>query len=153
MRMFGSLLAVAILAVSCSSGDGSNAGKFIGIWHPTSGTITTTCPGFPVDTQQATENLTWSKGATSDLVSTDSTNCILNANITGSTATGMGVPCTVGDGLGGTAMLTVTSYTFSLSADGNTATENGSGTFVDNNNGSTITCTINISASYQKISG
>jgi len=156
MRIFGKVLTVAMLTVSlqaCGGGDGSNSGKFIGIWHPTSGTTTVTCPGFPVDTSQVTDNLTWAKGATSDLVSTDSTNCILNANISGSTATGSGVPCTFSDGAGGTGTLTVTSYTFSLSADGQTAQESGSGTFVDNNGGVTITCTVSLTAAYQKISG
>jgi hypothetical protein len=157
MRMFGSVLAVAILGVSLqacgSSGDGASASKFIGIWHPTSGTTTVTCPGLPVQTQQVTDNLTWVKGATNDLVSTDTSNCVLNANISGSTAVGMGVPCTFDDGAGGTAMLTITSYTFALSADGQTAQENGSGTLVDNNSGATFTCTANLTASYQKISG
>ena len=157
MRIFGTVLAIATLAGSLqacsSSGGGAAASKFIGTWHPSSGTVTTTCPGAGTDTSSVTTNLIWSMGVSSDLVQTDpSTSCVLNANITGSTASGTGAPCSFSDGSGGTATLTISSYTFALAADGQTAQENGSGTFVDNNTGVTITCSLSETAAYQKIS-
>jgi hypothetical protein len=159
MRTFGTLLAIAMMAGSlqaCSSsgnGGGASASKFIGTWHPTSGTVTTTCPGLGTDTSAVVDNIIWAMGVSSDLVQTDpSTSCVLTAHITGSTAAGTGAPCTVSDGAGGTATITITSYTFVLGADGQTGTENGSGTVVDNNGGVSITCTLSETAAYQKVS-
>ena len=156
MQMVRSTLALAFLGLllqGCGGGsDGGSVTRFTGTWHPTSGTVTTTCPGLAPDTSSVTSNLIWSKGISSDLVSTDpSTSCILNADISGSTASGNGPPCTFSDGIGGTLTLTITAYTFALASDGQTAQENGSGTAVDNNSGQTLTCTVSETASYQKI--
>ena len=156
MRIFGTMLAIATLAGSlqaCSSGGGSGGGKFIGTWHPSSGTVTTTCPGLGTSTDPVTTNLIWAMGVSSDLVQTDpSTSCVLSANITGSTASGSGPPCSFSDQMGGTFTLTISTYTFALAADGQTAQENGSGTLVDNNGGVSVTCSLSETAAYQKIS-
>lgn len=156
MQTVRATLAIAFLGLllqACSSGGGSGSvGRFTGTWHPTSGTVTTTCPGFTPDVESVTDNLVWSKGISSDLVSTDpNTSCVLNADITGSTAAGSGQPCTIPDGQGGTFTITITGYTFSLSADGQVAQESGSGTAVENNGGITLTCTLSETASYTKI--
>jgi ABC-type glycerol-3-phosphate transport system substrate-binding protein len=155
MSMISKILMVAVAGVAlqaCGGGGGgaANTSKFVGIWHPTSGTFTFTCPSGN-DTVAVTDNLTWAKGVTSDLVSTDSSNCIINAKITASTASGSGPACTIIDS-GLTEMLTVTAYTFSLSADGQTATESGMGTVVVSGGGSTETCQVSLSAIYMKIS-
>jgi hypothetical protein len=154
MQMVRSTLALAFLGLflqACGGSDGGSVTRFTGTWHPTSGTVTKTCPGLAPDTSSVTSNLIWSKGISSDLVSTNAaTSCVLNADISGSTASGMGPPCASSDGLGGTLTLTITAYTFALAADGQTATENGSGTAVDNNGGQSLTCMVSETASYQK---
>src|SRR4029077_10955963 len=103
--------------------------RFVGTWHATAGTITEICPAADIYTDVLTGNLVWSSGVGSDLVSTSAfVSCPLVANVTGSTASGMpGQTCTAADGTGTTSTLTVASYTFVISPDGHTATENASG--------------------------
>jgi hypothetical protein len=50
------------------------------------------------------------------------------------------------------ATLSLTSYTFVVSPDGHTATENQSGTLTDVVDGASVVCSVNASAAYQKIS-
>ncbi len=155
MQMVRSTLALAVLGLllqACGGSSGGGSSRFTGTWHPISGTVTTSCPGFAPDTSSVTDNITWSNGVSNDLVQTDpSTSCVLNADITGSTASGSGPACTIPDGNGGNLTITITAYTFALAADGQTAQENGSGTAVDNVGGASVTCTISETASYQKI--
>jgi hypothetical protein len=99
-------------------------------------------------------------GTSSDLVQTLSgSSCVLHANVTGSTASAVGPQvCTVtgtdaqsGDPITETA--TITAYTFVVSPDGLTATENASGTatVTDNAQGLSVTCSFSeTGASYQK---
>jgi hypothetical protein len=153
----GSFLAgVGACGGSSSSGTDSGTGasglsRFVGTWHPTSGNTTVTCAGVP-DTEAVTDNLTWGAGVGADLVQT-SGSCVFKANVTSSTAAGLpSQSCTQSLGTG-TLTIALANYTFSLSADGLTATESASGSATLNNSatGATITCTYSELASYQKI--
>lgn len=143
---------VSALTLSACGGDkGDDLGRFVGTWRATAGTVTTVCPGYAPSTDPVTNGVTWSLGVSSDLVATG-TDCATMANVAGSTATGApGLVCSSAVGDGVVATLTLTSYTFVISPDGHTATENESGgvTFVAD--GATIPCTFNQTASYQKI--
>jgi hypothetical protein len=143
---------VSALALSACGGDkGDNLGRFVGTWRATAGTITTACPGYTPSTDPVTDGITWSLGVSSDLVATGA-DCAIMANVAGFTAMGApGVVCSgaVSDGL--VATLTLTSYTFVVSPDGHTATENESGGITYVADGATIPCTFNETASYQKI--
>jgi hypothetical protein len=132
---------------------GNDFSRFVGTWHPVSGTITTTCPGYTPFTDPVTVNLTWSEGVSADLVGNDGTPCLIMADVMSSTASGVpGQLCTVPDGAGGTATLTISGYTFVVSSDGQTATENGSGQVTYIGGGASLICTFTGTASYQKIS-
>lgn len=132
-----------------AGGRAAELARFTGTWHAVSGTETTACPDLPVDTAPITGNISWEEGVSSDLVQSYAL-CIINADVSGLTASGSGPPCTFTD-RGATATWTVSSYTFVLSADGRTAQENQSGTLVVNSGGATATCTVSASASYLKI--
>ena len=138
---------------------GKNLAKFEGVWSVVSGTTTITCPGSAADTTALSGNITWTAGTSSDLIQTSSdSSCIIHANAAGSTATNAGSQtCTISGAdptLGSyTAVISLTAYTFVVAADGQTATENGSGmvVYTFNATGQTITCTVNETAgSYQK---
>ncbi|HEY5283912.1 MAG TPA: hypothetical protein VIM14_14065 [Polyangia bacterium] len=157
--MFSSLskaLLVSLLGVlvatsaACGSNDTTtHASSFVGTWHPTSGTTTLTCAGTP-STSSVTDNLTWGAGVGADLVQT-SGSCMLKANVTSSTASALpSQTCTEAAGTA-TVVLAVAAYTFSLSADGLTATESVSGSATVSQGGLTETCTFSGLASYQKI--
>jgi hypothetical protein len=164
--MFSSLskaLLVSLLGVlvatsaACGSNDtttpadsgASGNSRFVGTWHPTSGTTTLTCAGTP-STSSVTDNLTWGAGVGADLVQT-SGSCMLKANVTSSTASALpSQTCTEAVGTA-TVVLAVAAYTFSLSADGLTATESVSGSATVSQGGLTETCTFSGLASYQKI--
>ncbi|MEP6654830.1 MAG: hypothetical protein ABJA82_15815 [Myxococcales bacterium] len=134
---------------SPDAGGGKDLSRFIGTWKPTSGTLTTTCAG-QSSTDAVTDNTVWAAGISSDLVQTDGS-CALMANVTGSTASALpSQSCTQMSGTT-TATLSTTAYTFSLSADGQTATESGSGILSGNSGGVAVSCSISITAAYQKI--
>jgi hypothetical protein len=131
------------------AGGSSGLSRFVGTWHPTSGTITVTCSGV-AQTESVVDNLSWGAGVGADLVQTSGT-CVLKANVTSSTAAALpSQSCTE---TAGTTTLTISfaAYTFALSADGLTATESASGSAVINDSGLTVTCTYSETASYQKI--
>jgi hypothetical protein len=147
------LLVASVGGMGCgSSGSGGEVTKFAGIWHPSSGTVTLICPT-GTTTVTVTDNLTWTKGASSDLVQTSAgTSCVLNADITGGTATALpSQSCTETGTL--TLVINLSAYTFSLGADGQTATESTSGSAVESEAGASQTCTYSESAIYSKISG
>ena len=124
----------------------------MGTWRPVSGTVTTSCPGYAVDTSPITENLIWSPGVGADLIATDSTSCSLMANVTSATAASVpGQSCTGPDGQGGTYTSAFSGYTFVISPDGRTATENGSGQLTLVGGGATLICSFTGTASYEKI--
>jgi hypothetical protein len=149
IKTVGVVLALTLSA--CGGDKGDDLGRFVGTWRPTAGTITTVCPGYTPSTDPVTEGIAWSPGVSSDLVASDA-GCAIMANVAGSTATGApGLACSgaVGDGV--VATLTLTSYTFVVSPDGHTATENESGGISYVADGATLPCTFNETASYQKI--
>jgi hypothetical protein len=146
---------VSVLALSACGGGGEvkEYPRFVGTWRATSGTVTTVCPGYVPYTDSTTGSLTWSAGISSDLVMTDATGCVTMAEVAGSTATGLpGQTCTVPDGAGGVYTASLTGYTFVVSPDGHTATENVSGTLTVVDQGATVVCSVNGTSAYQKIS-
>ncbi|HEY6475689.1 MAG TPA: hypothetical protein VI456_03855 [Polyangia bacterium] len=154
------LVSLVLTAGACGGGsDGKDLPRFVGIWAPTAGTQTSNCGGQP-NTSAVSGNVTWSVGSTSDLVQASplDSSCIIHADVDGDTASSTTpVTCTAQstDDYGGLVNTTVslTAYTFALSADGETATENFSGTILqtDNTTGSSVTCTLTETAgSYQK---
>ena len=146
---------VSLLALSACGGESGNRfNRFVGTWNATAGTITEVCPATGTYTDSVTGNVVWSSGVSSDLVSTsESVPCPLMANVSGSTASGVANQiCTAPDGTGVTSTVTIASYTFVVSPDGHTATENASGQATYVVQGATIACTFNESGSYQKIS-
>jgi hypothetical protein len=144
---------VSALALSACGGSSENdVGRFLGTWRPTSGTFTEICPGYDAATGPVTSNVIWQRGVSSDLLTTDAaTGCAVTADVNGSTATGVSPTCTVPLDGGAVATVSWTGYTFVISADGHTATENGSGTSTYVIGGATLPCTFTATGSYQKI--
>ncbi len=151
IKMLGLVFVLALSA--CGRQDGDNLGRFVGTWRATSGTVTTICPGYQPFTDPVSGNLVWSSGVSSDLISTDPIGaCAMMADVNGATASAVpGQSCTLPDGLGGLSTVTFVGYTFVISADGQTATENGSGHVTYVVEGASIVCSFNESGSYQKI--
>jgi hypothetical protein len=153
----GSFLAgIGACGGSSSSGSDSGTGasglsRFVGTWHPTSGNTTITCAGTPY-ISAVTDNLTWGAGVGADLVQTTGP-CVFKANVTASTGVGLPSQSCSMNTASGTVTIALAAYTFSLGADGLTATESESGSATGNNptTGATVTCTYSESASYQKI--
>ena len=150
IMMLGMTMAMAASACGSESG-GDQLTRFVGTWRPVSGTTTTSCPGYTPETRSVATNLIWSTGVGADLVSADG-ECVLMADVTNATAAGVpGQSCTIPDGQGGTYTLAYGGYTFVISPDGRTATENGSGQVTFVGGGATLICTFTGSASYEKI--
>jgi hypothetical protein len=147
IKMFG--LVAALVLSACGGDKGDDVARFVGTWQATSGTLTRICGGY-VFTDTITGSESWQTGLTSDLVSTDAiAGCAVEADVNGATASGTpGKTCASPDG---TSTVTISSYTFVISADGHTATENGSGNLVYIESGATIPCSFNLTAAYQKI--
>jgi hypothetical protein len=155
----GMIAAFVVAGGACGSNDPSaptpDAGatgnsRFVGTWHPTSGTTTYNCSG-NIATDTVTDNLTWATGVGADLVQT-SGSCVFKANVVSSTASGLpSQTCTLTSGTT-VAVVTFAAYTFSLSADGLTAMESASGNATLSDSGISLTCTYNQTASYTKIS-
>jgi hypothetical protein len=115
--------------------------------------VTVVCPGNQA-TYVLTANAVWSAGVSSDLVSTPGLgSCPLAADVSNATASGVpGQTCTDSDGAGGTVTTSLTTYTFVVSADGHTATENLSAQLTIVDQGAAVVCTANQTGSYQKLS-
>jgi hypothetical protein len=152
IKVLGLVFALALSACG-PAGEAKQHDRFIGTWRSTSGTTTTACNGY-TSTESFATTMTWSAGVSSDLViSTPGSSCVVMADVGGSTATGLaGQTCTGSDGAGGVVTVSLTSYTFVISPDGRTATENESGTFAFIDQGATVVCSFNSTGSYQKIS-
>jgi hypothetical protein len=152
ITILGMTMALAAAACGGDSG-GTDMARFVGTWHPVSGTITTTCPGYAPYTDPVSANLVWSRGVGADLVSTEGiSSCATMADVTNSTATALpGQSCTFPDGEGGTYTVTVSGYTFVLAPDAQTATENASGQIGYVGGGVSVACMFTGTASYQKI--
>lgn len=157
---FKTLLVASLLtAGACGGSEGKDLARFTGIWSPTAGTQTETCGGAP-STSSITGSVTWSLGSTSDLIQPlfDQSSCIVHADVDGDTASVVGTTTcmlTGTDYYGYTVnnAVSLTAYTFALSADEKTATENFSGSILktDNGTGITTTCTFSETAgSYQR---
>ena len=136
-------------AASPDAGATGNS-RFVGTWHPTSGNITYNCDGV-ISTDSIVDNLTWAAGVGSDLVQTAGS-CVFKANVVSSTASAL--PSQSCNEQVGTTNVTLAleAYTFSLSADGLTAMESGSGTATYVDSGQTFKCKTSETASYTKIS-
>ena len=152
IKMVGLVLALALSACGGDAGDGVE--RFVGTWKSTSGSGTTVCPGYAPFTTAASGTAVWSAGISSDLVMTNpGDGCVTLADVSGSTAIGLpGQTCTAPDGAGGVSTVALTGYTFSISPDGHTATENASGTVTFVSEGITVVCSASGTMSYQKIS-
>lgn len=152
------LMGLTTMTLAACGGDGGGGNKklsaFVGVWLPTAGTSTTTC-GAQSGSSQVTDTVTWTAGASSDLVSTLADSCVLRANVTGSTAS-LAPPATCtfngvdDDGYAYTETMTLTGYTFALAADGLTASESESATMTFAVAGETVNCGFTQTASYQK---
>lgn len=148
MKMFGLLSALALSA--CGGDKGEDLGQFLGTWQPVSGMTTKVCEGYTYASDLS--SVTWNKGISSDLVQTIDGTCAIMADANGATATGVpGQSCSFSDGTGTTGTVSFAGYTFVVSPDGRTATENASGTVTYFGGGATIPCTFNETGSYQKI--
>jgi hypothetical protein len=155
------LLVTSLLTTgACGGGpDGKALSRFVGVWSATAGTTTTTCSGAS-NTSPVSGNLTWSAGTTSDLIYRFSdSSCIIHADVDGDTASEVGAQnCLAAgtDSYSGDPLAlsySFTAYTFVVSGDGHTATENLSGTLLltDNQTGLNNSCTFTETAgSYQK---
>ncbi|HVV50311.1 MAG TPA: hypothetical protein VHO06_11670 [Polyangia bacterium] len=153
------LVASLLTGAACGGGsDGKDLARFAGTWSSTAGTLVTTCDG-QSSTSALSQTLTWSLGTSSDLIQTlPQTECIIHADVDGDTASELGTQtCTLAttDAYGEPVneTVSVTAYTFALSADGKTATENLSSTVLLTNNSTGVsgTCTVTETAgSYQK---
>lgn len=146
ITMVGLLLGITLSA--CGGDKGDDLATFIGTWQPTAGAVTEICQGYTYT--NSLSNLTWTAGVSSDLVQTDGS-CALLANVSGATATGIPGQSCSGAASGGTATLTFGGYTFVVSPDGHTATENASGNITYVVDGATIPCTLNETGSFHKI--
>lgn len=156
------LIAFLLTAGACGGSDGGkDLGKFIGVWAPTSGTFNQSCPTDSNNTgsSQVTGTDTWSKGTTSDLVqSSPDGSFVLHADVSADTAsaspTGQtySLSGTTSDGNPVSQTYTFTAYTFVVSPDGLTASENFSQTLVMNFSALNVVdnCTITQAASYTK---
>lgn len=151
------LIASLLTAGACGGSEGKDLSRFVGIWTPTAGTQTSSCGGAPT-TSAITGNVTWSLGSSSDLIQPlfAESSCIVHADVDGDTASVVGtttcmLPDTDAYGYSVNNAISLTAYTFALSADGKTATENFSGSILQTDNGSSTSCTFTETAgSYQK---
>ena len=147
IKMVGLLSALALSA--CGGDKGEDLGQFIGTWQPISGMTTEVCQGYTYTS--GLSNLTWNMGISSDLLQNGGT-CPIMADANGATATGVpGQSCSLSDGTGTTGTVNLAGYTFVVSPDGHTATENASGSITYFGGGATLPCTFNETGSYQKI--
>jgi hypothetical protein len=146
---------VSVLALSACDGaeGGDDLGLFVGTWQATAGTVTTICPGYAPLTEALSGNAVWSRGVSSDLLSTTAlAACPLMADVTASTAAGIpGQTCTQSDGVGGTLTVSYAGYTFVISPDKRTAREDASGQLTYTAQGVIVVCSFNETGSYQKI--
>jgi hypothetical protein len=151
MKMLGLVFVLALSA--CGGEESDNLGRFVGTWRATSGTVTTICPGYAPITDPVSGNRVWSSGVSSDLISPDPNGgCAILADVKAATASGVpGQSCTGPDGVGGLSTVTFDGYTFVISADGQTATENLSGHVTYVVQGASLVCSFNESGAYQKI--
>ena len=132
---------------------GSGAAAFVGTWAPTSGTTTINCPGQAPSTSTEMATLDFSSLGGGSSLQVSSPDCTFSAVATGNVASESPAnqTCVVPNPNNGTdVILTYSTYTFTLSAGGTTATLSGQGTLKDTVNGTTVNCTFSESAQYRK---
>jgi len=159
MRTFSKIAVGSFLLALGACGGGSSGGagiaKIKGTWQPTTYLATVDCGANGSVSENVGSNVMWSMGTTSDLIQTDtSSNCVIHADVTGYTASAIaGQTCLIpNDGSGDSINISLSSYTFSLSADYQTAQESGSGSaLVTFANGASATCVYQLQAAYHKI--
>ena len=127
-------------------------GPFAGTWHPTSGAVTKACPGAAAVSEPVVVDLTWSRGAdAASLVTGDLNDCQFQANVTGTTASAASDQrCAVSDGAYDFTTTSFVRYTFSVSADGRTATEERAGTIQYPDSGAAAACSFTGTAVYER---
>src|ERR1700759_278801 len=134
MRIFSKIvlgsMVLALGACGSSSGGGGGVSKIKGTWQPTTYLATIDCGANGSVSENVGSNVMWGTGTTADLIQTETgSNCVIYADVTGYTASAVaGQTCLIpDDGMGDSINISLSSYTFSLSADYQTATEAGSG--------------------------
>jgi hypothetical protein len=164
--MMTMVVAASVVLGACDGGGGNGNGdgdgdggdrvkRFVGVWVPTSGTMSAVCNGVS-SSGPVTGALTWQAGSTSELLQATDDGCVIRADVHASTAVLDGAASctdTFVDDSGGsvTTVRSISAYTFALRPDGLTATENLMGTVVSTySTGQSITCTVTGSASYRK---
>ena len=127
IKMLGLVIVLALSA--CGGGQGDNSAG-LSVAAGDVGNGQRGFPGLRASTVPVSGNLVWGSGVTSDLISTEPNGaCAMMADVNGATASGVpGQSCTGPDGIGGLSTVTFDGYTFMISADGQTATENMWGT-------------------------
>lgn len=161
MRTFSKILLGSLVLALGACGGGSSGGggvaKIKGTWKSTTYLQTVNCgPTLGSVANMGPTTVIWGGGISADLIQTDpSTSCTINADVTGYTASALpGQTCLINDAAdGATINITLTAYSFSLSADFQTATEAGSGSALVNftADGTSATCTYTLQATYTKI--
>jgi len=137
---------MALLGLTgCGSGDEGGADSFVGMWQYTSGTTNTLCPMLNVNnTDQLTgQKEVFSRGVGTALINSDpSSNCILNFNINGNTATApAGQTCMTNVATDqGNIPTTINLVSAVFSVNGTTAHFSRSANFTLNVNGTSIQC-------------
>jgi len=141
----------------CGSSDEGGADSFIGQWQYTSGTSSTQCPMVGVNsiTQLQGQKEVFARGVGSALINSDpNSNCILNFNVMGTTATapaGQACQTTVNTD-SGPIPTTITLVSAVFVVTGTTARFSQSANFTLNVNGSSIQCMITGSGDLLRIS-
>jgi hypothetical protein len=145
-RGFSGVLLAAVLGVAgCGSSDEGGADAFVGMWQYTSGTNNTQCPMLNVNStdQLQGQKEVFSRGVGTALINSDpSSNCILNFNISGNTATApAGQTCmtTIATDQG-SVPTTISLVSAVFMVTGTTAHFSHSANFTLNANGSSIQC-------------
>jgi hypothetical protein len=143
------VLATALLAtvglVGCGGGSDDATGSFVGLWQYTSGTENLQCAMIGVNniSQLQGQKETFARGVGVPLINSDpNSNCTLNFNVAGSTATAIGgqtCMTTIATDQGSVpTTLTVTSAVFTVT--GTTGHLSESVNFVINSGGQSINC-------------
>jgi hypothetical protein len=124
---------------------------FVGTWRPTAGTVTKTCPGLAASSEPIRVDLTWSADGNAGLVTNELGQCPFHANVTDSTASAApNQGCAVSDGAYGFTTTAFASYTFTVSADGQTAIEERAGTVGHSDDAPSSICSFAGTAAYER---
>jgi hypothetical protein len=153
MRYAMKMVGLALVLALAGCGGGGDVDRFVGNWRPIDGTLKKVCPGGVERTEAMTDDVVWSNGASSDLVTVTSLMpCRLKADVIAESAYVVpGHHCTESDGAGGTATVTFSRYTFSIQPDGLTALESATGQVTHLREGEATSCSFVETGRYQKV--